>query len=147
MEAKTKTYGVGIIGCGAIFGVHAYPLHLLPNAQVKAVCDIKPVARETAARLLQCDAYEDYREMLRRDDIDVVHILTPHYLHAPMAIDAANAGKHVLTEKPMATKMEDARAMLEAARRNGVTLGVISQNRYNGASVAIKKALTDGSLG
>ena len=142
-----KTYGVGIIGCGAIFGMHAFPLHLLPNAQVKAVCDIKPEARQTAAALLGCEAYEDYRQLLGRDDIDVVHILTPHYLHASMAIDAMNAGKHVLTEKPMAINMEDARAMLEAAQRNGVTLGVISQNRYNSASVAVKAALADGSLG
>ncbi len=142
-----KTYGVGIIGCGAIFGMHAFPLHLLANVQVRAVCDVKFEARQTAAALLGCEAYEDYHEMLGRDDIDVVHILTPHYLHAPMAIDAMNAGKHVLTEKPMAINMEDARAMVEAARRNNVTLGVISQNRYNSASVAVKAAISDGSLG
>jgi predicted dehydrogenase len=64
-----------------------------------------------------------------------------------MAIAAAQAGKHVLTEKPMAISMDEARAMIDAARRNGVTLGVISQNRYNAASVAIKRALMDGSLG
>lgn len=142
-----KRYGVGVIGCGAIFIVHAYPLLRMEETEIKAVCDIKPQARVAAAELFHCDAYEDYRELLKRDDIDVVHILTPHYLHAPMAIDAAEAGKHVLTEKPMAISMEQAHAMIEAARRNGVTLGVISQNRYNAASVAIKNALRDGSLG
>ncbi len=142
-----KKFGVGIIGCGAIFGVHAYPLHTIENVEVKAVCDIKPPAREAAARLFNCDAYEDYRELLTREDIDVIHVLTPHYLHAPMVIAAANAGKHVLSEKPMAITLEDAKAEIEAGKRNNVTIGVISQNRYNSASVAIKEALDSGSLG
>lgn len=142
-----KKFGVGIIGCGAIFGVHAFPLHTIENVEVKAVCDIKPAAREAGSRLFSCDSYEDYHEMLERKDIDVIHVLTPHYLHAPMVIDAANAGKHVLSEKPMAIKLEDARAEIEAGKRNHVTIGVISQNRYNSASVAIKAALDSGSLG
>ncbi len=128
-----KTYGVGIIGCGAIFGMHAFPLHLLSNAQVGAVCDIKPEARQTAAALLDCDAYADYHEMLGRDDIDVVHILTPHYLHAPMAIDAMNAGKHVLTEKPMAYNLEECDAMIAAAEKNHVKLMVAYMKRYDPA--------------
>ncbi|NUM48363.1 MAG: Gfo/Idh/MocA family oxidoreductase, partial [Anaerolineales bacterium] len=103
-----KKFGVGIIGCGAIFGTHAFPLHTIENVEVKAVCDIKPAAREAAGRLFNCDMYEDYRELLQREDIDVVHILTPHYLHAPMVIAAANAGKHVLCEKPMSITREDA---------------------------------------
>jgi UDP-N-acetyl-2-amino-2-deoxyglucuronate dehydrogenase len=142
-----KKFGVGIIGCGAIFGVHAFPLHTLPNVEVRAVCDIKPAAREAASRLFQCDAYDDYTEMLKCEDIDVVHVLTPHYLHAPMVIAAANAGKHVLSEKPMSITIEDARTEVEAMHKNQVTIGIISQNRYNSASVAIKQALESGSLG
>lgn len=142
-----RTFRVGIVGCGAIFGVHAYPLHTIENVEVKAVCDVKPAAREVAARLFGCDAYEDYRDLLARNDIDVVHVLTPHYLHARMVIDAANSGRHVLTEKPMAIALADAAAEIEAGKRNNVTIGVISQNRYNSASVAIKEALVSGSLG
>lgn len=142
-----KKFNIGIIGCGAIFIMHAYPLHRLESTEIEAVCDIEPDALKSASQLFGCDGYEDYHELLKRDDIDVVHILTPHYLHAPMAIDAANAGKHVLLEKPMSISMEQAKAVIEAGKRNKVTIGVISQNRYNAASVAIKKALTDGSLG
>lgn len=142
-----KTYGVGIIGCGAIFFMHAFPLHKLEQTEIKAVCDIKPNALKTASQLFQCDEYSDYHKILERKDIDVVHILTPHYLHAPMAIDAANAGKNVLLEKPMSTKIKDAKAVIEAGKRNNVTIGVISQNRYNSASVAIKEAISNGSLG
>ncbi len=142
-----KTYRVGIIGCGAIFSQHAFPLHLMENTEVKAVCDIKPEPLKKASRLFMCEEYADYRDLLKRDDIDVVHILTPHYLHAPMAIDAADSGRHVLTEKPMAIEIGDARAMVDAGKKNQVTLGVISQNRYNAPSIAIKNAIDNGSLG
>ena len=142
-----KTYRVGIIGCGAIFFMHAYPLHKLENVEIKAVCDIKPEALQAARQLFNCDGYSDYHELLKREDIDVIHILTPHYLHARMAIAAAEAGKHVLTEKPMSISMEEARAVVAAGKRNRVTIGVISQNRYNAASVAIQDAIENGSLG
>ena len=142
-----KKFRVGVIGCGAIFFMHAYPLHMLENTEIVAVCDIKPGALETAKQLFNCDGYSDYHELIQRDDIDVIHVCTPHYLHAPMVIDAANAGKHVLTEKPMAIDMKGALAEVEAGKRNQVTIGVISQNRYNSASVAIKEAITNGSLG
>jgi UDP-N-acetyl-2-amino-2-deoxyglucuronate dehydrogenase len=142
-----KKYGVGVIGCGAIFIVHAYPLFRMEQTEIKAVCDIKPDALKAASELFHCDGYADYHDLLQRDDIDVVHILTPHYLHAPMTIDAANAGKHVLAEKPLAISMDQAHAIVGAGRRNKVTIGAVSQNRYNAAAVAIKKALVDGSLG
>jgi UDP-N-acetyl-2-amino-2-deoxyglucuronate dehydrogenase len=141
------TYRVGIIGCGAIFPSHAFPLHLMENTKVIAVCDIKPDALEKAKDLFQCEGHIDYQDLLKRDDIDVVHVLTPHNLHAPMVIDVANAGKHVLVEKPMSIEIDDAKAMVETAKVNKVTLGVISQNRYNGPSVAVKKAIESGNLG
>jgi len=142
-----KKYRVGVIGCGAIFFMHAYPLHMLENTEIVAVCDIKLAALEAAKQLFHCDGYTNYQELIKRNDIDVIHVCTPHYLHAPMVIEAANAGKHVLTEKPMAIDMKGALAEVEAARRNNVTIGVISQNRYNSASVAIKEAIRGGSLG
>lgn len=142
-----KTYRVGIIGCGAIFPSHAFALHLMENTNVTAVCDIKPDALDKATELFQCEGYTDYKEMLNRDDLDAIHVLTPHYLHAPMAIEAASSGRHVLTEKPMSIEIDDARAMVDTAKKNKVTLGVISQNRYNPASVAAKKAVESGELG
>jgi UDP-N-acetyl-2-amino-2-deoxyglucuronate dehydrogenase len=142
-----NTHRVGIIGCGAIFSQHAFSLHIMDNTEVNAVCDIKPEALKRATGLFQCEGYADYKKMLKRDDLDVIHVLTPHHLHAPMAIEAANADKHVLTEKPMAIEIDDARAMVDTAKKNDVALGVISQNRYNAASVAVKKALESGDLG
>jgi UDP-N-acetyl-2-amino-2-deoxyglucuronate dehydrogenase len=142
-----EKHKVGIIGCGAIFVMHGAPLLSMENTEVKVVCDIEPSAAKIAGVLCNCRHVTDYRELLEMNDIDAVHVLTPHWLHAAMAIDAMRAGKHVLTEKPMAINMEDAVKMNLAASENKVTLGVISQNRYNAASVLIKNELTNGDLG
>lgn len=72
--------------------------------------------------------------MLEQEKPDVVHICTPHYLHAPLACLAMEHGCHVLTEKPMAIALADARRMLDTAAATGRTLGVIFQNRYNAGS-------------
>lgn len=143
-----KRMGTAIIGCGAISGVHLKALSELPLAELRAVVDIdEALARKTATQY-GCEAYTDYREVLKRDDIDVVHICTGHHLHAPMTVDALAAGKHVLTEKPMAENKASARAVLEAEERyNGVQLGVVFQNRYNPASQAMKRYAESGELG
>lgn len=142
-----KKYKVGIVGCGNIFPMHALPVSRLENAELAAVCDIKKDRAEKASKDLNCRYYIDYKEMIDKEDIDVVHICTPHYMHAPIAIYAANAKKHVLTEKPMSISIEDAEAMIKAAKDNNVTLGVIFQNRYNPGSVLIKETLDSGALG
>ncbi|MCK9222085.1 MAG: Gfo/Idh/MocA family oxidoreductase [Limnochordia bacterium] len=139
---------VGLIGCGRVANVHARALNELEQTELVAVCDIKEDRAKDFTVKYNCkDYYLDYKEMLARDDIDAVEICTPHHLHKDMAIDAANAGKHILTEKPMALSVADADAMIEAAEKNGVTLGVIFQNRYNDASVAVKEAIDSNKLG
>jgi UDP-N-acetyl-2-amino-2-deoxyglucuronate dehydrogenase len=138
---------VGIIGCGNIFKMHAVSIQLTGLAEVVAVCDVKEDRVQLAAKAYNCVGYTDYHEMIEKASLDVIHICTPHYLHAPMTIAAANAGKHVLTEKPMSITVADAEAMIEASERNNVQLGVIFQNRYNPGSVLIKEELTSGRLG
>lgn len=142
-----KKYKVAIIGCGNIFPMHAASIQLTGISEVTAVCDIKEDRAKMYAEKYNCSWYTDYEKMIDEADIDVVHICTPHYLHPPMGIYAANAGKSVLTEKPMGISYDEAREMVEACERNGVALGVIFQNRYNPGSQLIKNALTDGSLG
>lgn len=142
-----KQFRVGIIGCGNIFPMHAIPVTAQENAELVAVCDVKEDRARAKAEEFNCAYYLDYQEMIDQENLDVVHICTPHYLHAPMAIYAAIKGVHVLTEKPMAIKLEDAKAMIAAAEKNDVVLGVIFQNRYNPGSKLIKKALDSGELG
>ncbi len=136
-----------IIGCGAIFGVHAEALRQLPAARLAAVVDIDAAKAAEAAQCYDCRSYTDYREMLQDEAIQVVHICTPHYLHAEMAEAALRGGKHVLTEKPMAIAIADAEGMIRTARETGQQLGVCFQNRYNATSVRIKELLDSGAAG
>ena len=141
---KLKTV---IAGCGKIFPMHAVPVSRDPHAVLTAVCDVKPERAGAAAERFGCRAYTDFEVMLEQEKPDVVHICTPHYLHAPLACLAMEHGCHVLTEKPMAIALADARRMLDTAAATGRTLGVIFQNRYNAGSQLIRRCLDNGDLG
>ncbi len=140
-------YKVGIIGCGNIFPMHAVSVKRLDETEIVAVCDIKEDKADKRAKEFNCESYYDYEKMIDNEDLDVIHICTPHYLHHPMAVYAAQAGVNILTEKPMSIKLENARDMVQTADENNVTLGVIFQNRYNPGSKLIKDTLESGELG
>jgi len=140
-------YRVGIIGCGAIFPVHAETLAALDGVCIAAICDIDETLAQQKAEQFGCAWYSDYRKMLEEANLDAVHICTPHYLHPIMAIDAANAGVNVFCEKPVSIQYDDAQRMIDAAKNNGVALGVCFQNRYNPGSRLIRSALKSGRLG
>ena len=139
-------FKAAVVGLGGISPMHIKPLEAM-GVTLTAVCDkdlekANAVAAETGAK-----AYSDYKEMLAAGGFDVVHICLPHFLHAPVAIEAMNAGCHVLTEKPMATTIADAEKMIATAKSNNVTLGVIFQNRYSPGATLIKETLESGALG
>jgi predicted dehydrogenase len=140
-------FKVGLVGCGNIFPVHAQPLVHIPNVEIGAVCDIKPERVRKAARQYRCRAYTSYARMLESEALDAVHILTPHYLHPSMSIQALQKKINVLTEKPISINPKDAEKMIDASRRNKAALGVIFQNRYNPGSQLVKKYLDNGRLG
>ncbi|KGE17129.1 Gfo/Idh/MocA family protein [Paenibacillus wynnii] len=139
--------GAAIIGCGAISPLHAKAISAMKGVQLRVVVDVDAAKAEQAARECGCSRVVDYRELLDRPDIDVVHLCTPHHLHAEMAIECLNAGKHVLTEKPIASDLPSAKRMVEAAENSTGQLGVVFQNRYNEPSIRIKEALDSGELG
>ena len=113
-----KTLHAAVIGCGLISKNHFKALKNVEHVCCTAVCDIDPDKARAAAEIHGIhQVYSDYKELLKDPDIDVVHICTPHYLHARMAIDALKAGKHVLCEKPMALTKEDAKQMLHILKR------------------------------
>lgn len=144
--AMKGTVRVALVGCGRVSSVHAEALHKLPETELALAVDVVPERARQVSDFYGCRWATEFEAALA-DDIDAVELCTPHYLHAPMAIAAARAGKHILTEKPMAITLADARAMIEAAEKNGVTLGVIFQTRYNEASQAVKQAIDSGRLG
>lgn len=138
---------VGIIGCGNIFTMHATSAHHLKNAQIVAVCDIKQDRADRAAAKYQAQAFYDYKEMIRKDLIDVVHICVPHYLHPIISRYALEQGVHVLCEKPMAITMEDALANVALAEEKSLKYGIIFQCRYNDSAKLVKECLENGTLG
>lgn len=143
-----KQIGIALIGCGAISSVHLKAVTEIPSAKLIAVVDTNEQLAAKTAETYHCAFYTNYLDMLANPEVDVVHITTAHYQHAPMAINALKAGKHVLTEKPMAENKESAQSMLQAEETySHVQLGVIFQNRYNPASQIMKKAVESGELG
>ncbi|MBR6633019.1 MAG: Gfo/Idh/MocA family oxidoreductase [Clostridia bacterium] len=138
---------VGIIGCGAIFPMHSVSITQCQDAELVAVCDVIEERAQKKANQLGCAYYTDYKEMVEKERLDSVHVCLPHYLHAPVSIWCMEKGLHVLTEKPMATNDEDAVAMMETAKRCGVKLACIFQNRFNHGNRLLKEALDSGRLG
>ncbi|MBO1512005.1 Gfo/Idh/MocA family protein [Metabacillus bambusae] len=148
MSSKVK---VAIIGCGGIAnGKHLPSLSKLKNVELVAFCDVLIERAEKAAAEYGVDnanVYEDYRELLQNEDIEVVHVLTPNDSHAEISIAALDASKHVMCEKPMAKTSAEARQMLEAAKRSGKKLTIGYNNRFRPDSQHLHKLCERGDLG
>ena len=142
---------IGIIGCGGIAnGKHMPSLKQLPNVEMVAFCDIIVERAERAkAEYGTPDAkvYEDYHKLLEDKTIDVVHVCTPNRAHSFITVDALEAGKHVMCEKPMAINSEEAKKMLDAAARTGKKLTIGYQSRQRPDSLYMKKEVEDGTFG
>ena len=138
---------VGIIGCGCIFTMHATSCSHLENAMLVGVCDIKKERADAAAEKYNVKAYYDYKELINRENIDVVHVCVPHYLHPIISKYAIEAGVNVLCEKPMSIKYEDALENVVLAEKNNVKHGIIFQCRFNDSAKLVKEKIEDGTLG
>ncbi|MDP4153203.1 MAG: Gfo/Idh/MocA family oxidoreductase [Bacillota bacterium] len=142
---------VGIIGCGGIAnGKHLPAISKIKEAEMVAFCDIIVEKAEKAASeygIENANVYTDYKEMLAKEKLDVVHVLTPNISHAPITIDALEAGCDVMCEKPMAKTAADARKMVEAAKRTGKKLTIGYQNRFRADSRYLKRSCERGDLG
>ena len=146
-----KILKIGIIGCGGIAnGKHMPALKTVEGVEMVAFCDIiKERAEEAAEKFGAPDAkvYEDYKELLKDESIDIVHVCTPNRSHSFITIDSLEAGKHVMCEKPMAKTYEEAKAMCEAAERTGKKLTIGYQNRQTSENLYVKKCADAGELG
>lgn len=137
----------GIIGCGAIFPMHAQSLKNIKNVELVSVCDIRQERAKAASLKYRTAHYTDYINMLDNESLDAVHICTPHYLHEPMILHAARRKINVLTEKPMGLNPYEAAKEIAAARKNRIAFSVILQNRFNPGSQLVRKRAEDGRLG
>lgn len=143
-----KNYGFGIIGCGLVSKFHLDAVQEIENAELIAVCDIsEETARKTAERYGCINWYIDYKQLLGRDDIDIVCICTPSGLRHDIAILAAQLGKHIIVEKPIEVSLEKIDDMLSECVKNEVVISGIFSMRYNEHYNLAKEAITIGRLG
>lgn len=140
-----------VIGYGAAFNMgkhHANQMMSTDGITCVAVCD-RDKARAEAAKedLPHINAYTDVDEMLKKEDFDYVAVVLPHNLHAPIAIQCLNAGKHAIVEKPMCITIGEGTAMINAARKSNVMLSVYHNRRWDADFWTLKEIVESGAIG
>ena len=136
-----------IIGCGKVAQIHADGLSELPESDFVAVCDLQLDRAQAFAAKYNVQGFDSVEKMLSQADVEAVIICTPHPGHEDPCVMAAKAGVHVLIEKPMASTLQACDAMLEAADKTGIKLGIVSQRRLFEPVQRMKQAIDDGKIG
>ena len=143
-------FHLGIIGCGWVAELHARALDRVPEIKVVALADSEPArmaAFKEKFRLEPCLEFQAYEELLAVKDIDLVSISAPNHWHKQMLIHAAEAGKHVICEKPLANNLPDADEMIETMRSGGLKLGVYHEMAFYPENLLIRKLLAEQAAG
>ncbi len=144
----TQPLRVGVVGTGFAGGVAVKGFNALDGVEVVAIAD--PIPDRLAALQAEHnipDTYADYADMVKRDDIDIISVATPNYLHAPVAIAAMQNGKHVLTEKPLSRTVAEAEAMVATAIQHDRVLRVVYSQRRHEDVETLKAYIDEGHLG
>ena len=146
-SASSKVFRIGVVGCGRISRNHFDAISKVPELQLVAVCDSHAERGRAAGEQQGVPSFESLDAMLGAVALDIVAICTPSGLHPQHGITVARAGKHVITEKPMAISLADADALVQACDQAGVQLFVVKQNRLNPAIQLLKRAVDKGRFG
>lgn len=142
-------FRVGLVGCGAVADMHVdhgYS-HLTDLVRLAAVCDMRTDRADDLAGRCQARSYTDLAALLADPEIDGIDLCVPHHLHAPLALQALDAGKHVLVEKPMATSVEDAERMVALAATRTLTLCVSEQYPFSAPFRRARDEIKAGTIG
>jgi UDP-N-acetyl-2-amino-2-deoxyglucuronate dehydrogenase len=145
--------GIGIVGCGMIARFHIRALNDIPGTRLVAVFDQIPASAEKLQKEVQekwnvrCDIAPDLDAILKRKDVDMIIITTPSGKHMEPAVAAAQAGKHVVVEKPLEITVERCDQIIDACEKNKVQLCTIFPSRFGDANIELKKAVTSGRFG
>jgi predicted dehydrogenase len=145
--------GVGLVGCGMIARFHARALSEIPGTRLTALYNHNPAGAEKMQKEVleqyktHCDVVPDLDAMLKRKDVDIVIVLTPSGKHMEPAVAAANAGKHVVVEKPLEITLERCDRIIDACDKNKVKLCTIFPSRFGDANQELKKAVVAGRFG
>lgn len=148
MAERSRQLGIGVIGCGGI-ARHAHLPNILrnPRAKLVAVCDIDLDRAKAYGEEFGAVAYQDYHDLLANPDVEMVCVTTWAAAHAEPVIAAAQAGKHIMCEKPIAITLKDADAMIAVADKAGVKLSMGYQPRFGNLWPRVKQIIDDGLLG
>jgi predicted dehydrogenase len=145
---STKSIQLGIIGAGNIGNVHMAAFKQLPDIHIAAVTDVYlPLAAERAAQYEIDKVYPDAQKLLEDPYIDAVVIAVSNEWHAPIAVQALEAGKHVMLEKPMALNVQSAKQIVEAERQTGKVVMIPHQLRWESIAMQVKEQVEKGALG
>ncbi len=147
MTSTQRELGFGIIGCGVVSDWHIYGIKHTEGARLIAVADAVKERAQNKGESEGVPYYQDYQDLLAREDIEVVNICVPSGLHKEIAVAAANAGKHVIVEKPLDITLERIDQIINACEKAGVKLSVIYQSRFFDSTRKIKKAIDQGKFG
>ncbi len=139
--------GFGIVGCGMISRFHAKAVEEIRGAKIVACFDNFTASADNYAADIGCKAYHKLEDMLADPDVDIVTICTPSGAHMDPAVAAANAGKHVVVEKPLEITLKRCDAIINACSKNKVKLCTIFPSRFSAANQALKAAIDDGRFG
>jgi len=139
--------GFGIVGCGMIANFHAKAIEHIRGAKIVACTDSISASAERFAAANHCRAYPTVKAMLADPAVDVVTVCTPSGAHRDPAVAAANAGKHVIVEKPLEITLKRCDAIIHACRKNKVRLATIFPSRFSDANIAVKEAIASGRFG
>ena len=142
-----RDFRIGIVGCGRISQYHIEALQKVEGLTLAAVCDIDTERARAAGEKAGVPSFPSLDAMLKGAELDIVTICTPSGLHPDHAIAAAKAGKHVVSEKPMALSLDAADAMIAACEKAGTKLFVVKQNRLNPPIQLLKRAVDRGRFG
>ena len=142
---------VGLIGIGGMCGAHIRQLLPIQGVTITALCDNVPEkmakAKEKHPELAAAFETEDYRELITRDDVDAVEIVTPHTQHIQQTLDTLHAGKHLLIEKPMVCHVEDAKMLLKRLEGYPKVVGLAYQRHAQGQFMYMRERIASGELG
>jgi len=142
-EPKAVVIGYGYAGRS----FHSYLIGLDSGLRLHGISSRNPETREKIVAERGCRAYESFEQVIEDPEVDLVVLATPHHLHADQAVRALEAGKHVVTDKPMCTSLEECDRMIDAANRSGRLLTVFQNRRWDGDYLTLRKLLEDGELG
>ncbi len=147
MGKTSGKYNLGIVGCGTISRVHAEAIRRNNRAELVSACSRSKEKRDSFCKEFGISGHSDYKEFLNSDELDMVVLCTPNGTHLDYGIQAADAGKHLIIEKPLEITVERGKQLVEHCKSRGVELAVIYQSRFIDDVRRMKQAIDDGKIG